>query len=123
MLGLMVFCAMISGVSATSVEDHGTIYVKEHQTFNITLTDWGDCGYGPWKVKSIDNSQIKFVGQANNVDLDGRFGKGVCGYFGYDILNFIAIKSGKTTIYLDTKQAWGKNSDIIAKYTVVVIPN
>lgn len=115
---------MISTASATHIEDHGTIYVKEHQTFNITLRDWGDGGYSTWKIKSINETQIKFINQTNHVDLDGLYGKGILGYFGYDILNFTALKSGTTTIYLKTIQPWaGENSAIIAKYTVVVKPN
>lgn len=115
---------MISGVSAAQFEDHGTIYVKEHQTFNITLRDCGDGGYSPWEVKSINKSMLKFINQTNYVDLDGLFNSGIYGYFGYDIMNFTAIKSGKTTIYLETKRSWeGESSAIIAKYTVVVKPN
>lgn len=115
---------MISGASATNVEDHGTIYVKEHQTFNITLFDCGDGGFSPWKIKSINKTRIKFINQTNNVDLDGLFGTGILGYFGYDILNFTAIKPGTTTIYLETTRPWeGESSDIIVKYTVVVKPN
>jgi len=118
----MVFCAMISGASATHIEDHGMIYVKENQTFNITLRDCGDGGYTPWTVHSIDKNRMKFISQTNNVDLDGLFGKGICGYFGYDILKFKAIKPGMTTIYLETKRPWDKNSVTIVKYTVFVNP-
>lgn len=121
-LGFLVFCAMISCASAIKVEDHGVICVKENQTFNITLRDAGDGGYKPWAVNFIDKNQIKLISQNNNVDLDGLSGKGMVGYFGYDILKFKAIQPGISIILLATQQQWNKNSTILVKYTVFVNP-
>ena len=121
----LMFFATISGASATHVEDHGTIYVKINQTFNITLCDWNDAGYGAWKIKSFNKNLVKLVNKKEKVNLDGTpvTYDGWLGYNGYEIFKFKAIKPGKTEIYLKTGQIWDwKKSEILAKYTIIVIP-
>jgi predicted secreted protein len=113
----LVFCAMISGVSAANVENHGIIYVKENQTFDIKLLDYGFCGYTPWKITPFNETTLKLVNVRTGVFFTPVH---LIGYSGFDIFTFKATHIGNITLNFETNQLWNKYSVTRTKYTVVV---
>jgi predicted secreted protein len=91
---------------------NSTVYVKNGETVNLTLPDYGDGGY-VWMVTQCDEAFLHQTKQFN------WGGSGMLGDFGKDTWVFTTVGAGSTTLELVCKRLFDVN-DTCQTFVVTV---
>lgn len=100
-------------------KDNGSqVHLSQDENLIIQLGSNPSTGYS-WKVTEIDEAIIRQIGEAEFINTDST-DQPLLGQGGEEVLRFITISSGKTTLSLSYMRPWEDNVEPARVFSVEV---